>query len=62
VDFLKDEIGQKSNIKDVCVLVDMKANSEDLRRSIEEVQKSVQVQQPLDVQIVREQKIMSENF
>jgi len=59
---LKDEIGQKSNIKDVCVLVDMKANSEDLRRSIEEVQKSVQVQQPLDVQIVREQKIMSENF
>lgn len=59
---MKDEIGQKSNIKDVCVLVDMKANSEDLRRSIEEVQKSVQVQQPLDVQIVREQKIMSENF
>ena len=45
VDFMKDEISQKSNIKDVCVLVDMKANSEDLKRSIEEVQKSVQVQQ-----------------
>ena len=41
---MKDEIGQKSNIKDVCVLVDMKANSEDLKRSIEEVQKSVQHQ------------------
>ena len=44
VDFMKDELSQKSNIKDVCVLVDMKANSEDLKHSIEEVQKTLQLQ------------------
>lgn len=44
VDFMKDELSQKSNIKDVCVLVDMKANSEDLNHSIEEVQKTLQLQ------------------
>ena len=44
VDFMKDELSQKSNIKDVCVLVDMKANSEDLNHSIEEVQKTLQIQ------------------
>ena len=44
VDFMKDELNQKSNIKDVCVLVDMKANSEDLKNSIEEVQRTVQLQ------------------
>lgn len=44
VDFMKDELSQKSNIKDVCVLVDMKANSEDLKQSIEEVQKTLQLQ------------------
>jgi ABC-type Na+ transport system ATPase subunit NatA len=41
---MKDELSQKSNIKDVCVLVDMKANSEDLKHSIEEVHKTVQLQ------------------
>ena len=41
---MKDELSQKSNIKDVCVLVDIKANSEDLKNSIEEVQRTVQLQ------------------
>jgi len=41
---MKNELSQKSNIKDVCVLVDMKANSEDMKHSIEEVQRTLQLQ------------------
>ena len=44
VEFMKDELSQKSNIKDVCILVDMKANNEDLKHSIEEVQRTMQLQ------------------
>ena len=37
VEFIKGEVELKANIKDVCVLVDMKANSDDMKRNIEEV-------------------------
>ncbi len=34
----------KSYIKDVCVLVDMKADAEDLKRSIDEIHKVLKYQ------------------
>jgi hypothetical protein len=41
VEFIKDELSIKSNIKDVCVLVDMKANTSDIKQSIEEMQRNL---------------------
>jgi hypothetical protein len=37
LDFIKEDLKLKANIKDVCVLVDMKANTEEMKRSIDEV-------------------------
>jgi hypothetical protein len=36
-------LGQKSNIKDVCALVDVKSNSEDVFRVFEEIKRSVEI-------------------
>jgi hypothetical protein len=37
VEFIKEDLKLKANIKDVCVLVDMKVNSEEMKLSLEEV-------------------------
>lgn len=38
---LNDELAQKSNIKDVCVLVDMKANIDDVDKTFEDIVKDM---------------------
>jgi len=40
---LNDEVSHKSNIKDVCALVDMKANAEDIERTMEDLFKDLSV-------------------
>ena len=40
---LKDEVSIKSNIKDVCALVDMKANTEDLERCMDSIHKEIKL-------------------
>jgi hypothetical protein len=37
IERLNDEVAAKSNIKDVCVLVDMKANIEDVDKTLEDL-------------------------
>ncbi len=39
---LNDEVAIKSNIKDVCALVDLKANIEDVDKSIEGILKELE--------------------
>lgn len=39
---LNDEVAQKSNIKDVCALVDLKANSEDLEKTYNTLYKEIE--------------------
>lgn len=36
-------LGQKSNVKDVCALVDVKANTEDVFRLFEEIKHSIEI-------------------
>jgi hypothetical protein len=38
---LNDEVAKKSNIKDVCVLIDHKANIEDVNKSIDDLYKEL---------------------
>lgn len=38
---LNDEVAQKSNIKDVCVLIDHKANIEDVDKTVEDIYKEM---------------------
>jgi hypothetical protein len=40
---LNDEVAVKSNIKDVCALVDLKANLEDVDKTVEALYKELQV-------------------
>jgi hypothetical protein len=39
---LREEVNQKSNIKDVCALVDMKANTLDLERNVTDIFSAIQ--------------------
>lgn len=62
---LNDEVAQKSNIKDVCALIDLKANNEDLDKGIDTVYKEIQLncasKLSLD-QIIQEQKFINESL
>ena len=69
---LEHSISQKSNIKDVCTLLDMKANSSDIFKILDEMKKSIQflssssenetgTTQMMD-QFLREQKFINENL
>jgi hypothetical protein len=39
---LNDEVAMKSNIKDVCALVDLKANVEEVDKNFESIYKEIQ--------------------
>jgi hypothetical protein len=40
---LRDEVAIKANIKDVCALVDMKSNTEDLERCMDAIHKEIKL-------------------
>jgi len=40
---ITDELSLKSNIKDVCALVDLKANTEELEKALNQIYKEMQV-------------------
>ncbi len=44
VDRFKEDLALKANIKDVCVLVDIKADSEEVQRQIEDTQRMLKMQ------------------
>jgi len=35
------QLGRKSNIKDVCALLDMKANTEEINKALDEIHKEM---------------------
>lgn len=60
IEHMRDEVIKKSNIKDVCALVDMKVDSSHLERCIDEIYLAIQTKEtPSDS---RKQAILNENF
>lgn len=64
---MSEEIQLKSNIKDVCALVDMKANAEDLERGIDTFYKELKLQMnparsAFDLRTLKDQKLINETF
>eukprot|EP00347_Sterkiella_histriomuscorum_P018573 403345000 len=62
---LNDEVAIKSNIKDVCALVDLKANTEDVEKGLDTLFKEIQIscatKQSLD-NIIVDQKFINEQL
>lgn len=62
---LNDEVSMKSNIKDVCALVDLKANVDDVEKNFDSIYKEIQnnctSRQALD-QILLDQKFINESL
>ena len=57
---LNDEIAQKSNIKDVCALVDLKANVEDVEKTIQDVYKFLEANYAL--RKINEDMVVGQKF